>query len=312
MCAPSRSSDGTSIASLEGGRSRAGAVGPTTPGPNAPLPAGLIAAAHGEEARVTERTIRMLLAYDGTGFRGWAAQRDPTIRTVQRSLTEAIEPVLGHPVTLAVAGRTDAGVHARGQVASFDTTSERRAGRDPRCDQRPARARGGGDRRAGGVSRLPRPLLGERARVPLPHRRGAGARPVHRGASCGITRSLPIVVAMRRAAAHLVGEHDFTSFCRHPGAGKVHGARSAAHHDPTSRRPPRARLPGERLPASDGAGAHRHARRGGAGHGRPRRGAGHPRGEGPREGAPDGPARAGSPWNGWSTAAGVAEGPDFL
>lgn len=62
---------------------------------------------------------KLVLAYDGTGFHGFAAQRD--VRTVESVLTRAIERVLRHaPENLTCAGRTDAGVHAWGQVVSFD------------------------------------------------------------------------------------------------------------------------------------------------------------------------------------------------
>ena len=71
------------------------------------------------------RTHRLKLAYDGTAFRGWASQRDPAIRTVEGALTTVLSDVCGERVKLAVAGRTDAGVHARGQVASFVTASDR-------------------------------------------------------------------------------------------------------------------------------------------------------------------------------------------
>ena len=54
------------------------------------------------------RTIRLDLAYDGTGFRGWATQRDPEIRTVEGVLVAALEELLREPVSLSVAGRTDA------------------------------------------------------------------------------------------------------------------------------------------------------------------------------------------------------------
>ncbi len=64
--------------------------------------------------------IRLDLAYDGTDFSGWAAQ--PGRRTVEGEVSAALATVLraAEPVRLTVAGRTDAGVHARGQVAHAD------------------------------------------------------------------------------------------------------------------------------------------------------------------------------------------------
>ncbi|HEV2075367.1 MAG TPA: tRNA pseudouridine(38-40) synthase TruA [Thermoleophilaceae bacterium] len=63
-------------------------------------------------------TARLALEYDGSEFSGWA--RQPGRRTVQGEMEEALARVLGHEVALAVAGRTDAGVHALGQVASHE------------------------------------------------------------------------------------------------------------------------------------------------------------------------------------------------
>lgn len=67
-------------------------------------------------------SVRLDIEYDGGGFKGWAVQ--PGLRTVQGELEAALTTVLRRPVQLTVAGRTDAGVHALGQVASFETEAE--------------------------------------------------------------------------------------------------------------------------------------------------------------------------------------------
>jgi tRNA pseudouridine38-40 synthase len=66
-------------------------------------------------------TVRLDIEYDGSGFRGWA--RQPGLRTVQGALEAALEQVLREEIQLTVAGRTDTGVHALGQVASFETAA---------------------------------------------------------------------------------------------------------------------------------------------------------------------------------------------
>ncbi|KUM32690.1 tRNA pseudouridine synthase A [Arthrobacter sp. EPSL27] len=79
--------------------------------------------------------IRLDLAYDGGPFSGWAVQ--PGLRTVQGVLEQALELLIRRPVRVTVAGRTDAGVHARGQVVHLDLTEaewfglNRGAGLDP-------------------------------------------------------------------------------------------------------------------------------------------------------------------------------------
>ena len=177
--------------------------------------------------RVDERTIRLTIAYDGTGFRGWATQRDPSIRTIEGSIAVILERVVSEPVKLSVAGRTDAGVHARGQVASFRTTSsvapERLRGAvngalAPEvvvlaADEAPA----GFDARFSATAREYRYRIDERDPADPFVARYVWSRP-------GRLALRP----MRVAAAALVGEHDFTSFCRHPG-GDRSTVRSLTH-----------------------------------------------------------------------------------
>jgi tRNA pseudouridine38-40 synthase len=66
--------------------------------------------------------VRLTLSYHGGAFSGWAAQ--PGLRTVESELAAALERILREPISLTAAGRTDAGVHAWGQVASFEHSRE--------------------------------------------------------------------------------------------------------------------------------------------------------------------------------------------
>ena len=164
------------------------------------------------------RVLRLLVAYDGTGFRGWARQRGDGVRTVEGVLGQALGRVLGEEPRLAVAGRTDAGVHARGQVASFEAPAVepervRRAVNSilgPEVVVREASvARRGFHARHSATARVYTYRIDTGA-VPDPFT----ARFVwHREGALSVTR-------MRAAAVPLVGERDFSSFCRSPGPGK--------------------------------------------------------------------------------------------
>lgn len=166
-----------------------------------------------------ERTIRLLLAYDGTQFRGWATQRDPAIRTVEGVVTEALKAVLTEPVKLSVAGRTDAGVHARGQVASFSTTSGRatRSIRDALNGKLGPEvvARSVTEARVGFDARFSASAREYRYRIDIDDVPDPFTARFEWHHPCA-----PDLRAMRAGARHLVGERDFTSFCRHPRAGK--------------------------------------------------------------------------------------------
>ena len=69
------------------------------------------------------RTLRAVVAYDGTRYSGWQAQEGH--RTIQGEIEAAILKMTEEPVRLRAASRTDAGVHARGQVFAFDTSKDR-------------------------------------------------------------------------------------------------------------------------------------------------------------------------------------------
>ena len=166
-----------------------------------------------------ERTIRLALAYDGTGFHGWAAQRDPGVRTIEGVLGDHLERVLRERPTLRVAGRTDAGVHARGQVVSFVSAS----------NVTPERLQ-----RALNAALAPEVVVWQASQAPegfnarfwasareYAYRIDTGALPDPFTARFVWHRPGPLhVPSMRAAARVLVGEHDFASFCRHPGAGR--------------------------------------------------------------------------------------------
>lgn len=156
-------------------------------------------------------TVRLDLAYDGTGFRGYA--RQDGLRTVQGELEEALGTLLGAVPDTAVAGRTDAGVHARGQVVSFQVAESPDLGRIHRSLNGllgPEIA----------VHRVALEADGFHARHSARWRRyryrmGTGhvADPLTRHWTWQIGDNVDLE-AMGRVATHFRGEHDFSSFCR--------------------------------------------------------------------------------------------------
>lgn len=181
----------------------------------------------GEETRTVR--LRLDLAYDGAQFAGWAVQ--PGLRTVQGTLQDALATVLRTgprgeaPPRVTVAGRTDAGVHARGQVAHVDVAAgalTAARGRSDRADVDALTARLGGVLPADlVVHRVTRAPAGFDARFSALRRRYAyrvcdahGTRdPLRRGSVLWHRRPLD-VDAMDAAARTLVGRHDFAAYCR--------------------------------------------------------------------------------------------------
>ena len=167
------------------------------------------AALHGPLARV-----RMTVAYDGSGFHGFAP--NPGVRTVGSTLGEAIRKITRSPVELTCAGRTDTGVHAWGQVVSFDLPADRL---DPEALAR-------------SLNRLLSPAIVVRELGPAPDdfdaRRSAVARtyrytivnrpvpdPFLARVAWHVAEPLEVEL-LRLGCDPLVGEHDFSAFCRKP------------------------------------------------------------------------------------------------
>lgn len=161
--------------------------------------------------------LRLDVSYDGTGFSGWAAQ--PTRRTVAGVLAEALGRLVGAdtPLGLTVAGRTDAGVHATGQVCHIDLPVGAWAELETSLVRRLA-ALMPPDARVRAVTPVPATFD---ARFSATFRRYEyrvadtvwGPEPLRRHDTIGWVRPLDLD-RLRAAAAGLVGEHDFAAYCK--------------------------------------------------------------------------------------------------
>lgn len=183
--------------------------------------------------------LRLDIAYDGTDFHGWARQTSG-VRTVQETIEDALALVLRTPVTLTVAGRTDAGVHASAQVAHTDVP---RAALDQRSlDGDPTKL----------VRRLSKLLPADvrvldvhevsdafDARFAALHRsytyrvttNPAGALPTRR-ADTAVWGKPVDINRMQQAADLLVGLHDFAAFCKpKPHATTIRDVHAFTWHD---------------------------------------------------------------------------------
>lgn len=174
--------------------------------------------------------LRLDISYDGTDFRGWA--RQPGLRTVQGTLEAALGRILGGSPQLVVAGRTDAGVHASGQVAHLDLTDAQRERlekvRSPQQGDRP-RAEALAARLRGVLGPYPDVVVHRSAEAPA----GFDARfsavwrryayrvadldvpydPFERARTTTVAAHLD-AAAMDAAARSLIGLHDFAAYCK--------------------------------------------------------------------------------------------------
>lgn len=162
--------------------------------------------------------LKLVVAYDGTEFRGLAP--NPGVRTVVGELQRVLEPLVGAVPEVVMSGRTDAGVHAWGQVLSVQLPDPGPRGPvDPERIQRSINTRLGPEIVARSIEVVPPEFSARFSAVGRRYRYLIVNRPV---ADPFLARTAwwvaePLAIdPMNEAASHLVGEHDFSSFCRRP------------------------------------------------------------------------------------------------
>lgn len=158
-----------------------------------------------------KKRVRLTVAYDGTNYHGWQLQENGN--TIEAELNRALTGLLGEEIQVIGASRTDAGVHALGNIAVFDTENRMPAEKISYALNQ----------------RLPEDIRIQKSEEVLPDwhprhvsskktyeyriYRGEFPMPINRLYAYFVYRPLD-VEKMRQAAAYLVGEHDFKSFCQ--------------------------------------------------------------------------------------------------
>lgn len=158
--------------------------------------------------------VRMTVAYDGSGFHGFAPNAG--VATVGGTLRDALEKVLRAPVEITCAGRTDTGVHAWGQVISFDAPEDRF---DPVMLQRSVNRLCGPAIVARDVREAPDGFDARRSATGRTYRYTVLNRPVPDPFLAHLAWHVdePLELDLLRLGCDpLVGEHDFSAFCRRP------------------------------------------------------------------------------------------------
>jgi tRNA pseudouridine38-40 synthase len=159
------------------------------------------------------RTLKVVLSYDGTDFAGF--QRQSNARSVQQVLEEALAPIEGGDVIVAGAGRTDSGVHALGQVASFTLTNQIAVDDLKNALNATLNATGSTDVRVLSVEEAPADFnarfsaRGKRYRYRIVN--ADLLSPFERRFAWHVPRPLNLN-DMREASRELLGEHDFGAF----------------------------------------------------------------------------------------------------
>ena len=158
---------------------------------------------------------RLRVAYDGSGFHGFAAQVG--LPTVAGALSQALSRVTRTPVTLTCAGRTDSGVHALDQVVHFDLPAERSATIDPAALVKSCNSQVGPSIVVREAGIAPESFDARHSATARRYRYLVVNAPVADPLLAGLTWHVPTpldIRAMAAAADTLLGEHDFRAFCR--------------------------------------------------------------------------------------------------